>query len=90
MIVDFSVVGDPHGIVFVSQRLVSGIDIDNAQSAMSKASVTILADSKPLIIGSPMTNPIQHSFHNGNILISIPFTSNDSSNTTQFGVQPFI
>jgi hypothetical protein len=66
MIVNFSVVGNPHGSVFVRHRLAAPRQIDNAQPTMSEGYLSIPAAQNLLTlgIGSTVELNIGHPLQN--------------------------
>src|ERR1700722_10017258 len=59
VVVDFAVEDDPDGSVFVTQRLLAGGEIDNAQATHTQRGRTVDADA--FIIGATVGNSIAHS-----------------------------
>ena len=65
IVVDFAVEHDADGVVFVADRLLAGVQVDNAETAHGQPDVS--GNEETVVIGPAVTNALVHSFDHGSI-----------------------
>src|SRR5262245_27677920 len=80
VVVDLTVVGDPHGLVLVRHGLVSGRDVDDAEPPMAEADRPV--EPEAFAVRSSMEKHVAHALHARFIDRVIRIELDDTCNAT--------
>jgi hypothetical protein len=69
MVIDFAVEYDPNVAVFVAQRLVTGLDIDDAEAAHRQSD--ILFNKEAFVVRAPVNDPPVHRVEEAGIHLPV-------------------
>src|ERR1039458_7175951 len=58
VVVDFTIEDDPNALIFIADRLVTGLDVDDAEATHSQSDV--LLDKKAVIVGPAVDDLLVH------------------------------
>jgi hypothetical protein len=80
MVIEFAVIDDPEIFIFVGNRLMAGLDVDNAKSSHRQPDIAI--EEKSVIIRAAMDDPLIHRSQRLSFSAPRPVGMEDSTNAT--------